>query len=261
LVEAIGVTLSMLPDVEESGELRGTPYEYDRWVFEKAAVAVARMTAEEGPARLWQPILNLGAPAHYWVSSFLSAWFVHGSQAATSPAEYVERWREMIRFALESPRWARVEDRSSFRRYDLMIELMGFSWFNRSVTDQRFACYVASLKSEYKRFADSWLTSPRVAAAFAAFLATPAAQDLRLDGLTWLDQAIAQYDPYDWRDERLGSSLIEALRAIWYADANAVASRPALREAFVRILGGLAGRQLSGALQLRDEVARAIPKT
>ena len=260
LEEAIGVTLSMLPDVEEGGELRGTPYEYDRWVFEKAAVAVARMAAEEGPARLWQPILNLGAPAHYWVSSFLSAWFVHGSRAAASLAEYVERWREMIRFALESPRWAQVEDRSSFRLYDLMIELMGLSWFNQSVADERFACYVASLKPEYQRFADSWLTSPHVAAAFAAFLATPAAHDLRLDGIIWLDRAVAQYDSYDWRDERLGDSLVEVLRAVWHADANAVASRPVLRDAFVRILGGLAGRQLSGALQLRDEVARAMSK-
>ena len=259
LEEAIGVTLSMLPDTEESGELRGTPYEYDRWVFEKAAIAVARMAAEENAARLWQPILNLGAPAHYWVSSFLSAWFVHGVRAAASVAEYVDRWREMMKFALESPRWGRVKGQSSFRLYDLMIEVMGLSWFNRSVDDERFACYLACLKPEYERFAEGWLSSPHVAAAFAAFLSTPAARDLRLDGMIWLDRSVAGYDPHDWRTDRLSQSLLEALRTTWHADGSLVATRPAVRDAFVRLLGELAARQLPGALQLRDEVNRVTP--
>lgn len=255
----LAVTLSMLPDLDEQDhELRGTPWRYDRWIFEKVAVAIAEMRPEEEPERLWTPIFDLGVPAHCWVSDFLGAWFIHGPKAAVSPTAFAERWREMIRYALGSPTWNARSDRLGFRRADLMIELMGLSWHGSSIGESDYRSAIQSLKPEFSEFAKRWLDVPRVASSFAAFLRRPAGQMLICDGIVWLESVVTQFERFDWRDDQLEGNLVEALRFCWNSNADTVRDTSSLRKAFLGLLGVLIKRQNFAALELRDEVARTM---
>ena len=81
-------------------EIDGLPSEFDGWIYQSVAQTIPQMTPVERPEALWQPILNLGAPAHEWVKRFFWYWFTNGARSASSPADFVRCWREMILYAL-----------------------------------------------------------------------------------------------------------------------------------------------------------------
>ncbi len=259
LCEALGITLSMLPEVAETDrEMKGTPWEYDRWISERIAVAVSQMTPDEQPEQLWRPILDLGAPAHCWVSSFLSAWFIYGARTAPSPGVFTDRWREIIDYALQSPQWSQHNSRLSFRLADLMTELMGLSWHGGSIGEPEYTDAIAKLRPQFQAFSQRWLSVPRVAAHFATFLTRPAARVILCDGIRWLHAAVSNYDHYDWRDDGLEENLVEALRMCWTRETHEVQHEPSMQQAFRGLLGLLIQRQNAAAFQLRDEVTRSI---
>ena len=259
LREGLGVTLSMLPRTAGiDDDLEGTPYEYDEWIFGQIAVAVCFMTAEERPSQLWQPILDLGAPAHYWVSSFLTAWFTDAARAAPSPAEFVERWKEMIDHALQSARWSDCDGRSGYHLTGLMIELMGLDWYSRSLDEPGYAAAIATLEPQFQVFSRDWLSVPQVASRFASFLARPAGAALLCVGIRWLHTAVSRYEDYCWQEEALADNLAEALRACWIKETLNVQREPELRSAFQGLLGLLIRRQNAAAFELRHEVVRSV---
>jgi hypothetical protein len=81
------------------------PTRFDSWVYKIVAQTIPLMTTAERPEALWQPILNLGAPAHHWVEYFFWDWSTDGSRSSASPSDFVRIWREMILYALEHPLW------------------------------------------------------------------------------------------------------------------------------------------------------------
>lgn len=259
LHETLGVTLAMLPHVSDTNdEFKRTPYEYDRWIFERVAVAIPHMTRDEGPEKLWQPILDLGGPGHYWVSSFLGAWLIHGTRMSPSPEIFVDRWREMIEYVLVSPQWTQQNSRLHFCLADLMMELMGLDWQGRSIGEPEYADAIKQLRPQFETFSQRWLSVPNVAAHFASFLARPAAKVMLCDGVQWLYAAISNYDHYDWRDDDLEENLVEALRTCWIKEVAEVQNNPIVQEAFLNLLGILIRRQNRAAFELRDEVTRSM---
>ena len=63
----LGITLRMVSSAKrENDEISGTPYEYDRWVFARIAGILPLSGSTDVARSLWHPILELGAPAHYW---------------------------------------------------------------------------------------------------------------------------------------------------------------------------------------------------
>lgn len=227
-------------------------------LFDKVAVAVAEVRPEETPEQLWKPILDLGAPAHYWISSFLGGWFIHGPKAAASLATFADRWREMIDHALASTRWSASNPRLGFRLADLMIELMGLSGRSHSIGEAEYASVIESLRPQFRAFATQWLHVPRVASSFAAFLAQPSGRGLVADGVLWLDAALSRYERYDWREDQLAENLVDALRSCWLSARAEIQRRNDVRAAFLRLLGQLVGRQNAAAMELRDEVTRGM---
>lgn len=262
VIMALDVTLSMLPDVSDiDGEVDGTPYDFDRWVFERCAVCVAQMRSDEGPHRLWAPILDLDGKAHYWVSAFLSAWLINGRRAANSHEQYARRWSEMIAYVFASPMWSVNSGRGSFRTAELAAELMGLSWSGRAISEAEFTDVIEALAPQYRAFSDRWLVIPDIAAKFAYFLQRPAARPLRRDGIKWLNTRVASFDDYAWRDEGLEDALLEAVRACWFECSTSMQEDCELREAFLGVLDILNKRQNAGAFELRDEVVRNIRQT
>jgi hypothetical protein len=96
----LAVTLATIEgaDRDEAQDIDGTPYPYDHGVFGRVAAAIAQMSPDERPDRLWHPIVELGPSAHYWVDSFLSDWLIHGSSASPSPEAFASRWAELIAY-------------------------------------------------------------------------------------------------------------------------------------------------------------------
>jgi hypothetical protein len=97
------------------------------------------------PRSLWQPIVDLGSPAHQWVERFFWDWFTDGLRAAPSPEGFVRLWTGMIEYALASPGW----DPSVNRSYDLggiVFQLLGFdSRMNKLGQDPAFGPIVAGM--------------------------------------------------------------------------------------------------------------------
>lgn len=105
-------------------EIDGLPSKFDGWVYQIVAQTIPQMTPAEQPEALWQPILDLGAPAHHWVERFFWYWFTNGARSASSPADFVRFWREMILYALGHPRW---DPDGNLQHYldNIVIELLG----------------------------------------------------------------------------------------------------------------------------------------
>lgn len=259
LRNGLGVTLSMLnPHPTNEGdepEVDGTPYQYDCWLLQKVAEATAQMEPCEHPEQLWQLVLDLGPAAHYWISHFLADWFTHGIRCVESPTRFIERWKEMLEYAATADQW-NEGNRLGHRLADLWIELMGLGWHSSALDNGDYPKLIRSLTEQFRLFADRWLRVPHIASAFAAFLARPAGESLRLGGIKWLNGAVQEFHAYDWRDDQLENNLVEALRATWVVESTRIHSDDELRGAFLALLGKLMERQNAAAYVLRDEVLR-----
>jgi len=261
----LAVTLRMVEaddDEDESEELSDTPYPYDYWVFEGVARLMAQMEAGEKPKRFWEPILDLGPPAHYWVETFLQNWTISGPDAAESPAAFVERWRPMIKHCLASPAWS-PEGRAAFRLNKMYIELMGLGLGSERIGRDEFADPMRSVIDLYERWAAAWLKDGYAMRHFTAFLTKPGAKPLVCPAVHWIRDAVVQYTDYNWRGFRSGeveSSIAEALWICWSQHRDAVQNDSALRNAFLELLKILASRLCRSAMELRDEVLRSLAR-
>jgi hypothetical protein len=253
VLDLVSVSLSMLPHLEPEQEIDGAPFPFDRWVYELAVRTIVRLGDDESPEGLWRPILELGPKAHRWVESFLSAWMIHGVQAAPTPEAFVRRWREMLSFALSHPSW-----QSHWRLDELVTELLGANYGRTSIgDDERFAPYLEGMLPLFGAAARRWFSRVEVAQHFAAFLAHPAAKSLLAPGLQWLWNVAHEFDDRNWRWDRLEHDLVEALRAGWHGQSEQIMRNSDLRTAFLGLLNLLASRQNHDAIDLRDRVLSA----
>ena len=260
--ELLAVVLRMVgsDEMDEGGELSGTPYAYDCWVFKGVAELVPQMTPEEEPERLWQPIVELGPTAHYWVKDFLCDWTCYGPDAAESPAEFVRHWRVMIEHCLSSPTWD-AKGRAGFHLDEMYIDLMGLGLGSERVGREEFAEPIGSMLDLYERWASDWLKRWHILRYLPAFLAKSGARDLVCPAIHWIGSAVEEYDDYDWRGLRQGELeflITGALRTCWLQHRKSVRDDGTLREAFLRLLTILTNRLCPSAMELRDEVVRSL---
>lgn len=134
---------------DETDELSGTPYPYDDWVFGAVARLIPQLESSECPERFWQPILDLGPAAHYWVEIFLRDWTLNGPDAADSPAGFVEDWRLMIEHCLASRTWS-PEGRATFHLDKMYVELMGLGLGSERIGREEFAGPLGSMVDLYQ---------------------------------------------------------------------------------------------------------------
>jgi hypothetical protein len=182
------------------------------------------MTPEEDARTLWQPICDLGTPAHEWIERFFWYWFSDGLRAASSPQDFTRLWSAMLLHALESPLW----NPSTNRTYDLddmVFELLGFdSRIHTLAQNALFASAIAQTEPLFARAAATWFGMPKVANGFLYFAVQPAAVGLLLPSIPWLAAAVPSYDSYDWR-YGLEGNLIAFLRMCWSARASGLRVR------------------------------------
>ena len=162
--ELLRIVLGLIPpiDVPPQQEIDGLPSDFDSWVWGVVARTIPCVSAEEDAPALWQPILDLGFPAHRWVERFFWYWFSDGLRAATSPQDFANLWSAMLVHALESPNW----NPSINRSYDLdgmVFQLLGFNSHMHTLAQSAgFATAIGQMKSLFARAAERWFGMPRL---------------------------------------------------------------------------------------------------
>jgi hypothetical protein len=253
--ELLGGVIERVPVVDDPRrqEIDGLASSFDSWVFKVVARTIPLMTAAERPDVLWQPILNLGAPAHHWVERFLWEWFTDGSRSSGSSAQFLRIWREMILYALDHPRWdAAVNPEGSLG--SVVNKLLGFDqrWTSHSRGEES-AAKADTLNEVFEKAARRWFGMPNVVRGFLRFATPPGAAGLLLPGIFWVAKAVEGFDPYDWR-HGMEDSLVGFLEACRQREAAEISANAELRQAFLGLLSTLVSRGGHAAIALRDRV-------
>jgi hypothetical protein len=253
-----GLVLGSIPQVDDprQQEIEGLPDHFDNWVFGLVAGAIPSLTAAEDPRSLWQPILDLGSPAHQWVERFFWDWFTDGLRAAQSPEDFARLWADMIGHALASQAW----DPSVNRTHDLdgmVFELLGFDTrMNKLGHNPAFGPALAGMENVFARAAQRWFGMPKVVTGFLNFVIQPAAAALLLPGIRWVAAAVPSFDSYDWK-YGLEDNLIAFLHACWEREHHRISSDPSLQGAFLSLLACVVSRGGHAAIALRDRVVNS----
>lgn len=193
--EALNCVLWMLGNRdEEIKEFHETPGEFEGWVFDNIVPVILQLHPSEDRQMFWKPILDLGTPAHHWIEDFLLGWFLYGLDPGQNESVFIQVWKKMLDFAFISPKWAYNPQRGSHELDDLWYRLMGIDRNFLHLWNEEKTTTVTQMRTYYERWAQLHLFHGYNTSAFLKFLQTPAAQNIRLDGLIWIDLAVFQMD-------------------------------------------------------------------
>lgn len=250
--EALGWTLRMLID-ETGGEkaIDELSSDWDRWVFDHVAPLIMELRPTERPEEFWKPILSLGTPGHYWIKDFLEYWFINGLRSERGCDVFVYEWRAMVEFAFSSSEWSFDSARSQYHLEEMWCCLMGFDWI---ISDTQKPI-VRQMHDIYERWAGTHLKKPHCAKQFIAFLKQPAAEEILLDGLIWLENAACQAGDQFWSGRGIQEKLASLLNRCWQSHQSNLRRHQTSFGAFKSLLKGLADRQNTFAMELQDRVS------
>lgn len=254
--QLLGVTLRMIPSEPDGDhEVEGAPYTYDNWVLVRVATFVAQLDSDQDAQRLWRPIMELGPAAHYWVESFLGAWTTSAYTEAATPSLYFARWRELIRFAIESSRWSPTANRAP-RLPDLWETLMGMGLGASILGADGSQPEFAQMKSLYAHWADRLLHGADSLRSFANLLRQSGARPLLNPAVPHLLRAAKELRTYEWKRHPVADDLAAVMSTAWTWNSNAIGTDAKLLKDFMELLNILIAQQSRRAMALRDVVAR-----
>jgi hypothetical protein len=235
------------------------PTDFDRWLLERIATLVAQLGPVEESGMLWKHVLDLGPEAHQWIESYLHSWFLHGSKAAPSVESFSSTWQIQIAHALASPRWQDRPDGARYSSGNLFTELLGLDWLTYEVIGgAEFRDTITSMSPLYRDWASRCLRSSDDMTTFARFLRRPSAANLLTDGMSWILEALSDYDEGDWdRANHDKTALLDLVEHWWEAALKDPSLADAGRTAALGLLKILADQQHPRALEIQDRVARS----
>jgi hypothetical protein len=253
-------TLPILEGDDEGREVGGTPYEFDRWVLERAAELLATLVSQDQARLLYEPVLRRGPAAHYWTQDFLEAWITVTLPRMVDHALFAEIWRGMVGYTFSLPAWVGRRPGIWFHAESLSVDLMGLGKEAVKVLGRKeYTELVKTMAPTFKRWGDLWLTYGSVAAWFANFLNMESGRALLPQGIQQLSAVVGSFTENDWEREGLALSLTSALAAGWKYLSSEITADVSLREAFLRILMELCSRSVAEAIHLRDRISQIIP--
>lgn len=251
-----------LPEDAPTRDVEGADGPWERFVWTHAAYLSAKSETDEEARTYWEPVLALGPTASFSVSSFLREWWgwAHGRPDDETPAR---RSGQMAEFVSRHPRWSR-EDRYGWRpRAELWRLVVGLQNLSSEVWTSEQAGLVEALAPNLQRWATDHPLDTDDLVALSAFLSLPAARGVRLDGLTWIADAVQDRGDEVWTEHLVGDasshSRVETmvgqlLVSVWTADEAQLRRHDGAFAAFQSLLGTLASRRLPVALELSQRV-------
>jgi hypothetical protein len=246
-------------DSELTEDLDDLPGSWGDYFMKRVAGVVAVIENPVTARRLWQPIIDLGASASKWVSRFARHWLAY-TLYRNAQGWVVDSWIAMIDAALANPRWNAGEGYTIISRQtgELWRDLLGLSNFGADVWTDELHSRVRLLRSRLAKWSKSHLANPDNVRAFARFLTLPAASELAVEGLIWLDRESQALGSRFWG--RLGQSdsaddaVFSLLAHVWSVTREVLRHNEPAFQAFRNLLQILVSRQHSPALELADRV-------
>ena len=229
------------PDIDD---IEGTPYQFDRWLFKRLPNVLLHLNEPEIERTLWEPILRLGRPGHYWVENFLQEWFLVGTRATQQHESFLRIWRDMVVYAETHPNW------------DMWCSMMGweltaiqFIWNEESAQS-----LVELMLPDYERWARQHLHGFQNIECFCHFLETPAADSIRGQGIQWLADSLPPDGFCDDSSQSIENSLVRLLEQYYAQQGHLHKLDVKLRDSFLRILRTLVERQNKRAMALQEAI-------
>jgi hypothetical protein len=181
----------------------------------------------------------------------------NGARSASSPADFVRCWREMILYALGHSRWD--PDANLWHGLgNIVRELLGFDWRWTGLSlGEDAAAAVGNLKDVFEKAAQRWFGMPDVTRGFLGFAAKPGGARLLLPGVFWVAKAVEAFDSYDWRNG-VEDSLVHFLDVCWQRESAEISADAELRKAFLGLLSTLVSRGGHAAIALRDRFLASL---
>jgi hypothetical protein len=258
--EALACILGAQRLVDEAGAPILSPdmearriYESDRRFANTLVEIVLQMEPAEEPVRLWQPILDLGPPAHEWIEMFFSTWLVHGLRS-TKQKRFITEWQAMFAYALQSPIWS-DRDKCWPHWDDFWLHLLGFDQWDIAHWQNEHETIVEQMMDCYAQWVPGNLGDRGCARVFLHWLHRPAVKPLRLRAIPWLLSAARHAYDYWWDGRELADLLAEIVDVCWREQHIALLSDPSLLEDFRALVSLLARRQNALAMDLQERMA------
>jgi len=238
----------------DDDDRHGTPYPWDRWVFNRTAGLILEMRLSEHPQAYWEKILFIGPPGHYWIEEFFLSWFRRGLGSEVSES-FVREWRKMAERAFTLPQWDVKQRKHLYDHQRIWWHLFGMSQHFVNCWGKNHERIVEGMKDVYERWANTYLEEPMSALQFAGFLRLPAANGIRLQGVAWIERKSAEADEEYWKEDDLQDIVAEVLDKCWASQHAQLRSKSEYFDAFKRLLSRLAALQNRLALEVQHRIA------
>ena len=171
LFDAEMESLPVPPDDNEYYDIENTPSHFDRWILGLAAEFSASL-APQAARHFFEPLLQRGPAARYWVEDFLQSWIIAGLPATRDRVRYVQTWASMVEYPKTLPIWKAGRPGYWYTTETLAIDLVGL---HKDASGRILGASAsqdvvqAMASSSSKKWAEVWTVYARPAAWFARF--------------------------------------------------------------------------------------------
>jgi hypothetical protein len=253
--QLLHLELELLPNSPNADSVEfQNQYEFDDWIMVLASLYYAILPLKEAFQAVAQPIMSLGAGAHYWIQDFLHGFFRYAPSLCKDDADLADRWRALIQFADTSARWDYDQVGLKYYLEHLFRELLGFSGYPSRAADVALKGVLVLLKPELVSWCDRWLKFSDAAAGFAMFVSGTDSREFMELGLVKLGDNLSSYAKNARRQENLTSSLLAALQHVWKSSPDIVRTVGPASDAFHKLLSFLSVFLIPEAIDLQAKV-------
>lgn len=229
---------NLVPDGVD--RIQGTPYTEERHALDLLARLTLEVSDEDAEA-IWNPILEAGEPASYWVEAFLGELWSAGLREGRLNTKLVSVVKRIL--DCTSKNWTRTGRGGD----DLALRLAGVDTVHHSLWSEQRQSVLTALKPQWSEWVKPRLTGTWFARYFANFLEAPAAAAVRAQALSWLAEAERNRER---TDSDLDEAIAELLVVVYAQEAELIFGAGVPAEAARYLLSRLAGRGIPLALEL-----------
>ena len=250
--------MAVLPDSPDadSDEFQNQ-YQFDDWLMLLASIYFATLQIEDAMNTVAKPILSLGVGAHAWIADFVKAFFRHAPTLCPTPVDLAERWRALITFVNNSPRWNPENVKLHYYLKQLYRDLFGMSGHPSYAADKGLAAPLLLLRKELGEWCERWLKDPDFVSAFARFLSTAEGREIVSFSLIRLAAALPVMQNGRSRNGDLEDALSAATQHVWKVENDLVRTPGEVSEAFRGLVSFLTARLVPEAISLQAKIAEA----
>ncbi len=231
------------------------PSEAERRVIGWCAEASVSLADRTFARQCWQPWIDLPLTADNWIEALVRGLYEYGL-AGERDASLEVAAREVLKYALGTGGVLNRPD-ASMLGVGVATALIGFHRYARQ--SQHWTAerrnLVLNLRDLWKAWLDLVAGWRFCAVAMLNLLCTPAAIDVRVDALSWLDTARERW--LDAEDDQVRIALLEFLEVLLAEHGSALQGPGKARHSFDRLVAVLVGRSEPRALMLVEKMARS----